>query len=540
MTDGPPSFSRLIRSAASSLKERRDEVNRLNVFPVPDGDTGTNMSLTMDAVLAEVDKLSDEASLPEVCHAVTHGSLMGARGNSGVILSQILRGLCEVLAPATIIDAGVVRDALARAVIVSFQAVRKPVEGTMLTVLRDAAEAAGPAVEAGGDIDGVFATVVDAAYDSVKRTPELLPVLKEAGVVDAGGYGLAILMEGFASSLSGVGLRSFDVTVTPSASFEATGVTPADDWDDDEYLYCTEFLLFGEGIDTRAVEDHIASQGGSELVVGGEGSYKVHVHTDDPAAVLAYVTGLGEVADVHVNNMRRQTAERAAGLRAGRAAVGQKELGFVAVAAGDGLVEILRSLGVDAVVSGGQTMNPSTAELLEAIESVPARSVIVLPNNRNIIMAAQQTVGLASKPVGVVPTTSVPESFAAMLSADADAPLDDNVAAMSEAAGAVRTGEVTTAVKDSKGKVGAIKAGQVIGIADHEIEAVGTDIGTVSAALLDVIAGDGEMLTLLAGQDLSDDDLASISERLGAAHPELEIETHRGGQPLYPLIMSVE
>jgi dihydroxyacetone kinase-like predicted kinase len=195
---------------------------------------------------------------------------------------------------------------------------------------------------------------------------------------------------------------------------------------------------------------------------------------------------------------------------------------------------------VDAVVSGGQTMNPSTAELLEAIESVPARSVIVLPNNRNIIMAAQQTVGLASKPVGVVPTTSVPESFAAMLSADADAPLDDNVAAMSEAAGAVRTGEVTTAVKDSKGKVGAIKAGQVIGIADHEIEAVGTDIGTVSAALLDVIAGDGEMLTLLAGQDLSDDDLASISERLGAAHPELEIETHRGGQPLYPLIMSVE
>jgi DAK2 domain fusion protein YloV len=540
MTDGPPSFSRLIRSAASSLKERRDEVNRLNVFPVPDGDTGTNMSLTMDAVLAEVDKLSDEASLPEVCHAVTHGSLMGARGNSGVILSQILRGLCEVLAPATIIDAGVVRDALARAVIVSFQAVRKPVEGTMLTVLRDAAEAAGPAVEAGGDIDGVFATVVDAAYDSVKRTPELLPVLKEAGVVDAGGYGLAILMEGFASALSGVGLRSFDVSVPAGPSSDLTGVTPADDWDDDEYLYCTEFLLFGEGIDTRAVEDHIASQGGSELVVGGEGSYKIHVHTNDPARVLEYATGLGEVSDVHVNNMRRQTAVRAEGLRAEHAAAGLKELGFVAVAAGEGLVEILRSLGVDAVVSGGQTMNPSTAELLEAIESVPARSVIVLPNNRNIIMAAQQTVGLASKPVGVVPTTSVPQSFAAMLATDADHSLDDNVGAMSEAAGAVRTGEVTTAVKDSKGKVGPIKAGQIIGISDHEIEAVGTDLAAVSEALLDVIAGDGEMLTLLAGQDLSDEDLASLSERLGAAHPQLEIETHRGEQPLYPLIMSVE
>jgi DAK2 domain fusion protein YloV len=540
MTDEAPSFSRIIRAAAASLKDRRDEVNRLNVFPVPDGDTGTNMSLTMDAVLAEIDKLGDEASLPEVCHAVTHGSLMGARGNSGVILSQILRGLCEVVAPATTIDGALVRDALARAVTVSFQAVRKPVEGTMLTVLRDAAEAAGPAVEASSDISAVFAIVVDEAYESVRRTPDLLPVLKEAGVVDAGGYGLAILMEGFASSLSGAGLRSFEVTVPAASQAIGTGITPADDWDDDEYLYCTEFLLFGDEIDPKVVEDFVAAQGGSELVVGGEGSYKVHVHTDDPAAILAYVTGLGEVADVHVNNMRRQTAERAAGLRAESAAVGQKEIGFVAVAAGDGLVEILRSLGVDAVVSGGQTMNPSTAELLEAIEGVPAKTVIVLPNNRNIIMAAQQTVGLASKPVGVVPTTSVPESFAAMLSADTDAALDDNVAAMSEAAGAVRTGEITTAVKDSKGKVGAIKAGQIIGIADHEIEAVGTDLATVSEALLDVIADGGEMLTLLAGKDLSDEDLASIAERLGASHPELEIETHRGEQPLYPLIMSVE
>jgi DAK2 domain fusion protein YloV len=540
MTDEAPSFSRIIRSAAASLKERRDEVNRLNVFPVPDGDTGTNMSLTMDAVLAEIDKLGDEASLPEVCHAVTHGSLMGARGNSGVILSQILRGLCEVVAPATTIDGALVRDALARAVTVSFQAVRKPVEGTMLTVLRDAAEAAGPAAEASSDIGAVFAIVVDEAYESVRRTPDLLPVLKEAGVVDAGGYGLAILMEGFASSLSGAGLRSFEVTVPTGSQTAGIGITPADDWDDDEYLYCTEFLLFGDGIDPKVVQDFVAAQGGSELVVGGEGSYKVHVHTDDPAAVLAYVTGLGEVADVHVNNMRRQTAERAAGLRAESAAVGQKELGFVAVAAGDGLVEILRSLGVDAVVSGGQTMNPSTAELLEAIEGVPAKAVIVLPNNRNIIMAAQQTVGLASKPVGVVPTTSVPESFAAMLSADTDAALGDNVAAMSEAAGAVRTGEITTAVKDSKGKVGAIKAGQIIGISDHEIEAVGTDLAAVSEALLDAIADGGEMLTLLAGKDLSDEDLASIAERLGAAHPELEIETHRGEQPLYPLIMSVE
>jgi DAK2 domain fusion protein YloV len=536
--DTTPAHARLVRAAADALKDHRDEVNRLNVFPVPDGDTGTNMSLTMDAVLQELERLPEDATLAQVCHAVTHGSLMGARGNSGVILSQILRGTCEVLGQATVVDGPLVRDTLERAVTVSFQAVRKPVEGTMLTVLKDAAAAAGPAVASGTDIHGILQAVVDEAYESVRRTPDLLPVLKEAGVVDAGGYGLAILMDGFASALSGTGVRSFDVTVRESSEAVVPGSTSVDDWDDDEYLYCTEFLLFGTGIDVDVVEDFMASKGGSELVVGGDGSYKVHVHTDDPASVLQYATALGEVAEVHVNNMRRQTAARAEELRAERGAT--KPLGFVAVAAGEGLRDILTSLGVDRVVSGGQTMNPSTAELLEAIEAVAAQSVVVLPNNKNIIMAAQQTVGLASKPVGVVPTTAVPQSFAAMLAADANADLEANVSAMSEAACGVRTGEVTTAIKDSKGKVGAIKAGQVIGIADHEIEAVGSGVAEVAAALLDVIAGDGEMLTLLAGEDLTDEALAEVVSVLSERHPQLEIETHRGGQPLYPLFMAVE
>ncbi len=537
--DNRPAHVRLVHAAAHALKEHRDEVNRLNVFPVPDGDTGTNMSLTMDAVLAELDRLPDDATLAQVTHAITHGSLMGARGNSGVILSQILRGMCEVLGAATTVDGPLIQETLERAVTVSFQAVRKPVEGTMLTVLKDSAAAAGPAVESGTDLKGILEKVVDAAYASVRRTPDLLPVLKEAGVVDAGGYGLAILFDGFASALAGTGVRAFDVTVAESTAPALMGETAVDDWDDEEYLYCTEFLLFGDDIDRDAVEDFVSSIGGSELVVGGEGSYKVHVHTDDPAAVLEYATGAGEVAEVHINNMRRQTAARADQLRAGHAA-DLKPLGFVAVAAGEGLKSILTSLGVDRVVSGGQTMNPSTAELLEAIEAVPARGVIVLPNNRNIIMAAQQTVGLASRPVGVVPTTAVPQSFSAMIVADGDAGLDENVAAMSEAAGAVRTGEITTAIKDSKGKVGAIKAGQLIGIADHEIEAAGSDMGTVAGALLDVLAQDGEMLTLLAGEDLSDEALQELVDTLGAAHPELEIETHRGEQPLYPLIMAVE
>jgi DAK2 domain fusion protein YloV len=539
MTDADPSFHGLIHAAADALKSRRDEVNRLNVFPVPDGDTGTNMSLTMDAVLAELDRLPADSGLPAICHSITHGSLMGARGNSGVILSQILRGLCEVLGPATTVDAALVRDALERAVTVSFQAVRKPVEGTMLTVLRDTAEAAGPAVQSGQELAGVLQTCIDAAYESVRRTPDLLPVLKEAGVVDAGGYGLAILMEGLASVLIGSGIRSFDVTVTPASAVAVEGLDPVNDWDDDEYLYCTEFLLFGSDIDKDAVEDFVGQQGGSELVVGGDGAYKVHVHTDDPASVLAYATTVGEVAEVHVNNMRRQTAERAEGLRVQRAAA-TKPLGFVAVAAGEGLAQILTSLGVDRIVSGGQTMNPSTAELLEAIDSVPASEVIVLPNNRNIILAAQQTIGIAGKPVGVVPTTSVPQSFAALLAVDASAGLEANVVAMTNAFSAVRTGEITTAVKDSKGKVGRIKAGQIIGIADHEIEAVGTSISEVAVALLDAIALDGEMLTVLKGADLSSAELDDLVSTLSAAHPELEIETHDGGQPLYPVIMAVE
>jgi DAK2 domain fusion protein YloV len=533
---GLPSAADLIASAARALKNHREEINRLNVFPVPDGDTGTNMSLTMDAVLTEVGKIVPGTDLVEVCRAVTHGSLMGARGNSGVILSQILRGLCEPLCEAQTVDAALVAECLDRAVTVAFQAVRRPVEGTMLTVLRDMAEAAKPAAEGDLELNAVLETVVDAAYESVKRTPDLLPVLKEAGVVDAGGYGLAILAEGFAGGLAGHGLRAFDVSVVSAPVL--TPDFPENDWDDQEYLYCTEFMLYGQDLDRVSIEDYLVSIGGSQLVVGSPDQLKIHVHTNEPQQALSHALGLGEISDVHIHNMRRQTEARADTLRAEAAA--RKPLGFVAVAAGDGLAEILRSLGVDEVVSGGQTMNPSTAELLEAIERVPASSVIVLPDNRNIILAANQTVGVAGKPVGVVPTTSVPEAFTALLVADPTAPLEANVTAMTEAAESVRTGEITTAVKDSKGKAGPIKAGQIIGISDHEIEVVGEDLKDVALRLLDVIALDGETLTLLAGSDLDEATFDEICRAARSAHPELEVEAHRGDQPLYPLVMAVE
>jgi uncharacterized protein len=533
-------FTDLVASAAAALRERAEEVNRLNVFPVPDGDTGTNMSLTMDAVVAELAQLPSDAAVSGICQAVTHGSLMGARGNSGVILSQILRGLCEVIAAEEVQGTELLAAALERATTVAFQAVRKPVEGTMLTVLRDSAVAARETAESSDDLEAALDRILEAAVESVRRTPELLPVLKENGVVDAGGFGIAILAEGLLAAWRGT---TFNHTIMAPASVPTLEIRPVDDWDDEEYLYCTEFLLMGDSLDRESIEDFVASQGGSELIVGESGLLKIHVHTDDPGSVLSHMTSLGEVAEVHINNMRRQTEARTEGLRADSGAALEapdKQIGFVAVGAGDGIRDILKSLGVDLVVNGGQTMNPSTAELLAAVEQVRAESVIILPNNKNIQMAAQQVIPLASIPVAVVPTTSVPEAFAALLAADAGSDVDSVSRAMAEAAAHVKTGEVTTAVKDSVGKVGPITKGQVIGIADHEIEVVGEDVVDVAFRLADIIAPGGETLTLLGGSDIGDAELERLAGEIAAAHPEVEVEHHRGEQPLYPVIMSVE
>ena len=535
-------YQLLVSGAAGALKDRKDEVNRLNVFPVPDGDTGTNMSLTMDVVVAEVAKLAPEADVAELCHAVTHGSLMGARGNSGVILSQILRGVCEGLDGASEFDAAILAASLQRSVTVAFQAVRKPVEGTILTVLRDSADAAQLAADGGFALEAALAAVRDEAFASVRRTPELLPVLKENGVVDAGGFGLAILIEGFVATALGHDVAIADV----SSAAAPLMVLPVDDWDDCEFLYCTEFLLFGADVSADDVHDFVATMGGSELVVGSAGEFKVHVHTDDPGGVLSKMTSLGEVSEVHIHNMRRQAEARdiilASETQAPPApAEPLKPIGFVAVAAGDGLAEILTSLGVDRIVSGGQTMNPSTQDIVDAIDSVPAGKVIVLPNNKNIIMAASAAASVASKPTAVVPTTSVPHAFASMLAWDGSDDLDSVVAEMTAATTMVRTGEVTTAVKDAKGKVGKIRSGQIIGISDHEIEVVGDDVDQVAFDLAEVLLADNkETLTLLAGEEYSDDQLASLAARIAAAHDSIDVETHRGEQPLYPIIMSAE
>ncbi len=532
-----PPAATLVASAAQALKARVEEVNRLNVFPVPDGDTGTNMSLTMDAVTDELGRLPAHASNADICKAITHASLMGARGNSGVILSQVLRGLCDVLGSTPSIDAEQAAAAIDRARRVAYQAVRKPVEGTMLTVVADAAGAAQGALSSGVTLGPLLARVVEASFESVRRGPDLLPVLKENGVVDAGGFGLAILAEGFVAALEGHDVRLADTIETSTGEL---AVVPADDWDDQEYLYCTEFLLFGDALDRSTVEAWVIELGGSELVVGGPSELKIHVHTDNPAAVIARATQDGEVADVHINNMRRQTAARTAALREGGGGAPVKAAGFVAVAAGDGLAEILASLGVDRTVSGGQTMNPSTAELLDAVQAVNAESVFILPNNRNIILAAQQVPAVAGKNVYVVPTTSVPQAFAALLAFDPDADIESALADMSRAAASVVTGEITTAIKDAKGKAGRVREGQLIGVMDKEIEVVGDDLADVALRLASIVTDKKDTLMLLAGAELDDVALQAIEQAIGAALPDVEIESHRGGQPLYPLIMSAE
>lgn len=410
----------------------------------------------------------------------------------------------------------------------------------MLTVLRDVADTAKHVAQEGASLSEMLDRLVASAEESVKRTPELLPVLAEAGVVDAGGYGLAVLLDGAVAALQGR-----EVAIASAEATSALTVTPVDDWDDDEYLYCTEFLLRGEGLDKDSVTEWVSAAGGSELVVGDSSLLKIHVHTDDPAAVLARATSLGQVSQVHINNMREQTAERDKRLRDEAASVPSaapsKPLAVVAVSPGPGITKIFESLGVDRVVPGGQTMNPSTAEILEAAESVDAATVIVLPNNKNIVLAAEQAADLCeTRRVLVVPTDSVPKGLAALLAYDPEGDPDAVCREMVESASEVRVAEVTTAVKDSRSPVGEVKAGQVIGITEGEIRAVGADVVDVAKSVLSEIVDGAETVTILAGEDLSDDELDALAQAVTEAFPKIEVDPLRGDQPHYPVIMSAE
>lgn len=530
-----------IAAASKTLSERKDEINRLNVFPVPDGDTGTNMSLTLETVVENLAKLPIGAEGAEIRKAITTGALMGARGNSGVITSQILRGLCEGSVGQKL-DAAGIDAAFSSAVEVAFQAVRKPVKGTILTVLRDSAAAAKRARKKKLSPEEALSSVVEEAYASVQRTPDLLPVLKENGVVDAGGFGLAIFFDAFASALTGREGPLGDELAFARSAAPKVEIEQINDWEGSAYRYCTEFLVHSDDVDADAAKEFLPTTGDCDLMVGMHPNFKVHVHTNRPDEVLGWFLDHGaQISEVHIHNMQLQSAARTDALAAEEAAE-RKPLGFVAVAAGEGNARILESLGVDVVVSGGQTMNPSTKDLLDAVGAVNADAVIILPNNKNIIMAAQSACDLSDAPCAVVPTKSVPEAFAALFGFDEGASLEDNVESMTEAYAEVRTGEVTRAIKDSKdAHDNPIKEGDVIGIADGSIEAVGSSVDDVVLSLLAAMgAEEADTLTILAGEDLSDGAFEGLVERIEGAFGELEVDAHRGDQPLYPVVMSVE
>ena len=531
--------------AAQAVSDRSEEINRLNVFPVPDGDTGTNMALTLSTVVKELDELPSGAALDKVCAAIVHGSLMGARGNSDVITSQILRGLAESFSECVEgIDTPQVAAAFRRAVKVAFQAVRKPVEGTILTVLRDVSKAADACEKKKLSLSETCDALVAEAFDSVARTPDLLPVLKENGVVDSGAFGFSVFLEAFCDAALG---REGTSSLAEAAVARATAkvdIELNDDWEGSEFRYCTEFLFKADApFDEDATREFLATQGDCELLVGAYPDYKIHVHTDRPDHVLDHMLSLGQVFKVFIHNMDMEAAERTEKIAEDKKAEPLKELGVVAVTVGNGARDMLIAMGADEVVEGGQTMNPSTADLLQACERAHAKQVIILPNNGNVVMAAQSAASAADFPVAVVPTKSVLQGFSAMVCLDRDASLEENVEAMTDALEGVHDGEVTTAVRDSSAADGTpIHAGNVIGLADGAIQIVGSDVLDVATRLMQWMKQrfDGDLLTVLTGKDLSADDYAKLESDVESLFPDIDTTVADGGQPLYPVVFAME
>ena len=548
--------------AAKVVADKAEDINKLNVFPVPDGDTGTNMSLTLGTVVKEVQALPAGATMADVAKAITHGSLMGARGNSGVITSQILRGMAEGLVdahePVTTAD---IAAAFRNSVKVAFKAVRKPVEGTILTVIRDVSARADKCEKEKLPVSEMLEALVVEAYESVARTPDLLPVLKENGVVDSGAYGFATFVEAFVNAALGNEgkLTDFETSVaTPTDAHNAADsrvqIELNDDWEGSEFRYCNEFLFKAERpFDPNEALSYLATLGDCELVVGSYPDYKVHVHSNEPNRVLEYMLRYGQIYNVFIHNMDIEAHDRTAKIAADQAAASakaevapepKKPLGFVAVAAGDGEADILKSLGVDVVVSGGQTMNPSTADILDAVARANAESVIVLPDNGNIRMAAEAAAAASEDvKVVVVPTKTVPQAFAAMFAVDPEASAEENAEAMTEAIGEIRDGEVTHAVRDSQAADGSpIHAGDVMGIEGGAITVVGSSVEQVTLDLIARMqeAEEGDTLTILAGSEMDDAAFKALCDRIEEAQPDLELDAHRGGQPLYPVIFSIE
>jgi DAK2 domain fusion protein YloV len=532
-------FKWLTRAALAWLQYHQEAINALNVYPVPDGDTGINMVLTMQAAWNEI-KDSPEYNVGQVARQMAHGAMYGARGNSGVILSQIWRGFARSLDKKEVCHTQDLADAFQEATETAYKAVIEPVEGTILTVARAIADTATQAAQETDDLAHMWGQLVFTAHEAVVLTPTLLPVLAEAGVVDAGGQGLFVILEGMLRHMQGEPIAD-NVNLTQAVELTATGLAPGDVG----YGYDVQFVVVGREFDVDAIRQKIAGMGECPLVVGDPTMVKVHVHVPDPGIPISYGASMGSLRDVIVEDMQAQyqdfVEKEGPSSTAKAPSAPTQKTGVVAVVMGDGLARVFKSLGASAIVHGGQTMNPSTQDLIEAIESLPAEQVILLPNNSNVIMAAEQARDLSSKPVAVIPTRFVPEGVAALLGLNPQADLESNVSTMTLAAEEVETGEITFATRSATINGLEITDGETIGLHNGTLKVTGSTVDEVSRALLkEMDAAQGEIITLYRGETVSEDEARKLAELLQQDWPEQEIEVVPGDQPHYHYILSVE
>ncbi len=549
---------RVIVGFHGGLADHRQVIDNLNVYPVPDGDTGTNMTLTMKSVVESLDGVADD--LDPLCTALAHGALMGARGNSGVILAQILRGVSGVLRDSAVAgsapDAPVVARALAAASDGAYSAVARPVEGTILTVIREASESAQAAAAAGGGLTEVFDAARERGYDALERTPEMLAVLAEAGVVDAGGAGLLLLFDACLAEIDGRPMpEAPELSAAPAPAAVASEARPVEESSIADLRYEVMFLLDAPDPSVDGFKAAWQEIGDSIVVVGGDGIWNCHIHTDDIGAAIEAGIAVGRPHRIQITDLLDQAAEHSESFEAPDQLLNlddassapavqiteADQCSVVAVGAGAGVVEILMSMGANRVVAGGQSMNPSTAELLAAVDSLPTGHVVVLPNNKNIIPVAEQVDGETERTVGVVPTRSVVEGIASLLAFSPGATAAQNSEAMADAAESVTPGEVTQAVRDASSSAGPITTGDWLGIGPDGIAAVESDVAAAATALLDaIIDDDHELLTVLTGTDADAATTEAIVGHVAEHHPDVEVEVTEGGQPLYPYYFGLE
>ena len=543
-------LQKMFLAGAANLEAKKEFINELNVFPVPDGDTGTNMTLTILSAAKEV-KALENPDMVAIAKAISSGSLRGARGNSGVILSQLLRGFTKEIREHKEIDTITLAKACERATATAYKAVMKPKEGTILTVAKGASQKAAELAETTEDLDTFISEVINYAQEVLEKTPEMLPVLKEAGVVDSGGQGLLEVMRGAYDAFQG---KEIDYSAI-EASAGTKMVKPSEQAETEiKFGYCTEFIIMLEkeftAKDETEFKAYLESIGDSIVCVADDDIVKIHVHTNDPGLAIQRALTYGQLSRMKIDNMREEHQERlikdaeklAAQQAEAKKAEPRKEVGFIAVSIGEGMNEIFRELGADYIIEGGQTMNPSTEDMLNAIDQVNAEHIFILPNNKNIILAANQAQTLTEdKDIIVVPSKTVPQGITAIINYMPDADAQTNLEAMIEGIGNVKTGQVTYAVRDTHIDDKEIHQGDIMGIGDSGILSVGQDIAETTLEMLEqLVDDDSELISLYYGQDVTEEEADAFTQEVEKLYPDIDVDVHCGGQPIYYYVLAVE